>query len=138
MAAEAIVKGATGARLGTADVYYNRVLDRALASNAGRSPNRATNPGNVLDPLTPFTGMTREEIDNASYSLAEGIQFVKGLIDSKTIIVGQAVRNDIDIEYNFPIPLLISLDFRPEFGGSGYYKNNYGSDVALSLRYQFN
>ena len=46
---------------------------------------------------------------------------------------------DIGIEYNFPIPLLISLDFRPEFGGSGgYYNNNYGSDIALSLRYQFN
>jgi hypothetical protein len=44
---------------------------------------------------------------------------------------------DIGIEYNFPIPLLISLDFRPEFGGNGYYKNNYGSDVAISLRYQF-
>ncbi len=44
---------------------------------------------------------------------------------------------DIGIEYNFDIPLLISLDFRPEFGGSGYYKNNYGSDVALALRYQF-
>jgi len=44
---------------------------------------------------------------------------------------------DIGIEYNFPIPLLISLDFRPEFGGNGYYKNNYGSDIALSLRYQF-
>jgi hypothetical protein len=28
---------------------------------------------------------------------------------------------------------LISLDFRPEFGGSGYYNNNYGSDVALGL-----
>jgi hypothetical protein len=25
--------------------------------------------------------------------------------------------------------LLISLDFRPEIGGNGYYKNNYGSDV---------
>lgn len=44
---------------------------------------------------------------------------------------------DIGIEYNFDIPLLISLDFRPEFGGNGYYKNNYGSDVALGLRYQF-
>lgn len=44
---------------------------------------------------------------------------------------------DIGIEYNFDIPLLISLDFRPEFGGGGYYKNNYGSDVALALRYQF-
>jgi hypothetical protein len=44
---------------------------------------------------------------------------------------------DIGIEYNFDIPLLISLDFRPEFGGNGYYKNNYGSDIAVSLRYQF-
>jgi len=55
MAAEAIVKGATGAKLGTADVYYNRVLDRALGTNAGKSPKCATNPGNVLDPLTNVT-----------------------------------------------------------------------------------
>ncbi|MFT5964351.1 MAG: opacity protein-like surface antigen [Flavobacterium sp.] len=44
---------------------------------------------------------------------------------------------DIGIEYNFDIPLLISLDFRPEIGGNGYYNNNYGSDIALGLRYQF-
>ena len=45
---------------------------------------------------------------------------------------------DIGLEYNFDFPLLVSIDFRPEFGGSnGYYKNNYGSDVALALRYQF-
>lgn len=44
---------------------------------------------------------------------------------------------DIGIEYNFDIPLLISLDFRPEIGGNGYYENNYGSDIALGLRYQF-
>jgi hypothetical protein len=45
---------------------------------------------------------------------------------------------NIGIEYNFDIPLLLSIDFRPEFGGnSGYYTNNYGSDVALALRYQF-
>tara|TARA_R110000868_G_scaffold26223_3_gene101346 strand:+ start:539 stop:1042 length:504 start_codon:yes stop_codon:yes gene_type:complete len=44
---------------------------------------------------------------------------------------------DIGIEYNFDIPLLISLDFRPEFGGNGYYKNNYGSDIALGVKFQF-
>jgi hypothetical protein len=45
---------------------------------------------------------------------------------------------DIGVEYNFDIPLLISIDLRPEFGGNGgYYNNNYGSDVALALRYQF-
>jgi hypothetical protein len=44
---------------------------------------------------------------------------------------------DVGIEYSFDIPLLISLDFRPEIGGSGYYNNNYGSDIALGLRYKF-
>ena len=44
---------------------------------------------------------------------------------------------DIGIEYNFDIPLLISLDFRPEFGSNSYYRNGYGSDVALALKYQF-
>lgn len=56
MAAEAIVKGATGGALGTADVYYNKVLDRALGSaNAGKSPMRATNPELVNDPITNVT-----------------------------------------------------------------------------------
>ncbi|MDP4284876.1 MAG: RagB/SusD family nutrient uptake outer membrane protein [Bacteroidota bacterium] len=49
MAAEAIVKGATGAQLGGADVYYNIVLDRALGSNAGMDPQCAANPGDVAD-----------------------------------------------------------------------------------------
>ncbi len=45
---------------------------------------------------------------------------------------------DIGIEYNFDIPLLISLDFRPEFGGNdGYYNDNNNFDLALALRYQF-
>lgn len=53
MAAEAIVKGATGAVLGGAEVYYNKILDRALGSaNAGKSPRRATNPELVNDPLS--------------------------------------------------------------------------------------
>ncbi|NQW75675.1 MAG: RagB/SusD family nutrient uptake outer membrane protein [Cytophagales bacterium] len=49
MAAEAIVKGATGAKLGTADVYYNVILDRALASNKGKSPNRAAKANDPTD-----------------------------------------------------------------------------------------
>lgn len=44
---------------------------------------------------------------------------------------------NIGIEYDFDIPLLLSLDFRPEFGGSGYYENNFGTDIAISVRYQF-
>ncbi|HEY9169947.1 MAG TPA: hypothetical protein VIN72_10705 [Lutibacter sp.] len=44
---------------------------------------------------------------------------------------------NIGIEYDFDIPLLISLDFRPEFDLLGNYKKNTDFDIALSLRYQF-
>jgi hypothetical protein len=43
---------------------------------------------------------------------------------------------DIGIEYNFDIPLLISLDFRPEFYFNGY-GDDFGSDIGLGIRYQF-
>jgi hypothetical protein len=57
-----------------------------------------------------------------------------GYKDSGTFLF---IAGDIGVEYDFDIPLLVSLDFRPEIGGSGYYKNNYGSDIAISVRYQF-
>jgi hypothetical protein len=46
---------------------------------------------------------------------------------------------DIGIEYNFDIPLLISLDFRPEIGLVGYdgFSDNFDFDIALGIRYQF-
>lgn len=47
IAAEAIVKGATGGTLGGAEVYYNAVLDRALGANAGANPFKAKNPGQL-------------------------------------------------------------------------------------------
>lgn len=48
------------------------------------------------------------------------------------------MAGDIGIEYNFDIPLLLSLDFRPEvYFGNNYRNDNYGSDIALSIRYQF-
>ena len=43
---------------------------------------------------------------------------------------------DIGIEYNFDIPLLVSLDFRPEFG-FGKFNDDTDFDIALGLRYQF-
>ncbi|RIA09661.1 hypothetical protein OE09_1505 [Flavobacteriaceae bacterium MAR_2010_72] len=43
---------------------------------------------------------------------------------------------DIGIEYDFDIPLLISLDFRPELG-FGNYRDDVDFDIALGIRYQF-
>ena len=45
---------------------------------------------------------------------------------------------NIGIEYNFEIPILISLDFRPEIGIVGDYGKDTDLDLALSIRYQFN
>jgi hypothetical protein len=47
IAAEAIVKGATGAKLGGAEVYYNKVLDRALGTNTGKDPQCAKFPEDI-------------------------------------------------------------------------------------------
>ncbi len=49
------------------------------------------------------------------------------------------LAGDIGIEYNFDIPLLISLDFRPEFGlGSSDFRNdNLDFDIGIGIRYQF-
>ncbi len=46
---------------------------------------------------------------------------------------------NIGIEYNFEIPLLLSLDFRPELGLVGYddFSDSFDFDIALGIRYQF-
>ena len=46
---------------------------------------------------------------------------------------------DIGIEYNFNIPLILSLDFRPELGVVGYdgFSDNFDFDIGLGIRYQF-
>ncbi|KSA13892.1 hypothetical protein [Maribacter dokdonensis] len=46
---------------------------------------------------------------------------------------------DIGIEYNFDIPLILSLDFRPELGVIGYdgFSDNFDFDIGLGIRYQF-
>ncbi|MEO6348816.1 MAG: hypothetical protein ABIO60_12990 [Aquaticitalea sp.] len=49
------------------------------------------------------------------------------------------VGGDVGIEYNFDIPLMISLDVRPEFGlgNSNFDNNNLDLDIAFGIRYQF-
>lgn len=47
---------------------------------------------------------------------------------------------DIGIEYDFDdLPLLISLDIRPELGIIGYgdFDDNFDFDIGLGIRYQF-
>jgi len=61
---------------------------------------------------------------------------VPGGDDSETFVF---VAGDVGIEYNFDIPLLLSLDFRPEigFGDEIYGNDDLDFDIALGIRYQF-
>lgn len=53
--------------------------------------------------------------------------------DSETFFL---IAGDIGIEYDFDIPLLLSLDFRPEIG-FGDVNDDTNFDIAFSIRYQF-
>lgn len=46
---------------------------------------------------------------------------------------------DIGVEVNFDMPLMLSLDFRPEIGVLGYehFSDRFDFDIALGIRYQF-
>ncbi len=44
---------------------------------------------------------------------------------------------NVGIEYEFDIPLLLSLDFRPEIGKNNYYNDTFNSNVALAIKYLF-
>ncbi|MFB9057404.1 hypothetical protein ACFFU9_11700 [Mariniflexile ostreae] len=47
------------------------------------------------------------------------------------------IAGDIGIEYSFEIPLMLSLDFRPELGFNDKYSDDLDLDIALGIRYQF-
>lgn len=47
------------------------------------------------------------------------------------------IGGDIGIEYIFDIPLMLSLDFRPEFAIGNSYLDDLGFDIALGIRYRF-
>lgn len=62
------------------------------------------------------------------------INNVKYKGDSNTVLFA---AGDIGIEYNFDIPLQLSLDFRPEIYFSDNINDDFGPDVALGIRYKF-
>lgn len=47
------------------------------------------------------------------------------------------VAGNLGVEYNFNVPLVISLDMRPELGFNDEYSDDLDLDIALGIRYQF-
>jgi len=150
--AQDISKNALGLRFGDNDGFGGELsYQRALSSNNRLEldlgwRNRDYNKNGYDDNAIKLTGLYQWvwNIDggfNWYAGVGGGVgSYNRDYVDNRSYNDGVYVfaAGDIGIEYNFDIPLLISLDFRPEIGGNnGYYENNYGSDVALALRYQF-
>jgi len=56
-----------------------------------------------------------------------------GVDDTKNTLI---LAGNVGIEYDFDIPLILSLDFRPELG-FGDFNDDLDFDIGLGLRYQF-
>ena len=66
------------------------------------------------------------------------VNYNKNRYDNRDSDIFVLAAGNVGIEYNFDFPLLISLDFRPEFGfGDNDVYDAFAPDIALGLRYQF-
>ncbi|MGV6831100.1 MAG: hypothetical protein ACWA5P_06020 [bacterium] len=142
--AQSIAENAVGLRLGDSDGFGAEISYQRLISDNNRLEfGLGWRDGNTFDAFRVLGlyqwvfpldgnfhwyagaggGIASFDIDNV----------IPGQDDSETTFF---VAGDIGIEYNFEIPLLISLDFRPEIG-FGDFNDDLDFDVALGIRYQF-
>ncbi|MEY3500494.1 MAG: hypothetical protein RL308_2163 [Bacteroidota bacterium] len=141
--AQNISENALGLRLGSNDGFGSEIsYQRKLSSNNRLELDLGWRNGNNVDAIK-LTGLYTW-VWNIDQGFNWYAGFGGGLGSWNTNVNGYKdngifayAAGDIGIEYNFDFPLQISLDLRPEIGGHGYYENNYGSDIALGLRYEF-
>ena len=148
MSAQQISEHALGLRLGDSDgfgaeISYQKSINRSnwVEIDLGWRDSRdfdafkLTGTYQWVEPLDGnfnwFYGVGGG-LGNVDFSAGSGGE----VPDGGLFVFGAGV---IGIEYNFDIPLLISLDFRPEIGLIGYddFSDNFDFDIALGLRYQF-
>lgn len=145
--AQSISENAIGLRLGDSDGFGAEIsYQRALGSNNRLELDLGLRSGNGYDGFKlaglyqwvwvldgNFNWYAGVGGGVASYSFDNA---PVGFDDSETFIFA---AGDIGIEYNFDIPLQLSLDFRPEigFGDEAYRNDDLDFDIALGIRYRF-
>ena len=139
--AQEIADNAIGLRIGDNDGLGTEIsYQRALGDNNRLEIDFGWRSGSVFNAYQ-LTGLYQWvwhlDGDFNWYAGAGGgigsINFDNNDIDGETFIFA---AGDIGIEYSFDIPLLLSLDFRPELG-FGDYRSDVDFDIAFSIRYQF-
>jgi len=144
--AQSISKNALGLRLGDNDGFGGEIsYQRGLKENNRLELDLGFRNSNDVDAFK-LTGLYQWvwQIDGgfnwyagAGAGLGSWSYNKYGVKNNGTYFFG---AGDIGIEYNFDIPLQLSLDFRPELylNSSDFRDNSFGPDVALGIRYKFN
>lgn len=142
--AQEISENAIGLRIGDNDGFGGEIsYQRALGSNNRLEVDLGIRSGNDYDGFK-LAGLYQwvwqlegnfnwyagvgGGLGNYSYDLPAPFKD-----ESETFIFA---AGDIGIEYNFDIPLVLSLDARPELG-FGDFRDDLDFDIALGIRYQF-
>ena len=139
--AQDISPNAIGLRLGDSDGFGAEIsYQRALSDSNRLEFDLGWRSGNTFD------GFKLAGLYQWVWNIDGGFNWYAGVgggvgsynfddndLDDETFLFA---AGDIGIEYDFDIPLLISLDFRPELG-FGTYTDDLDFDIALGIRYQF-
>jgi len=141
VSAQEIADNAIGLRIGDDDGFGTEITyQRALGDNNRLEANLGWRSGDGFDgfKLTGLYQWVWELDGNFNWYAGAGggvgsYSFDNDALDDDTFFF---LAGDIGIEYNFEIPLLLSLDFRPELG-FGDFRDDLGFDIALGIRYQF-
>lgn len=137
--AQIIEKNALGVRIGDNDGFGGEIsYQRYLSDNNRLEFDLGWRDSNNVEAFK-LVGlyqwvMPLEDRFNWYVGLGAGIgSFDAGNNDGTFALIA----GDLGVEYNFKIPLIVSLDFRPELGFNDKYSDDLDFDIALGLRYQF-
>jgi hypothetical protein len=141
MNAQEIADNAIGLRLGDSDGFGAEVsYQRALGDNNRLEADLGWRSGKGYDgfKLTGLYQWVWQLDGDFNWYVGAGggfgsYSFDNNDIDGETFFFA---AGDIGIEYSFDIPLMLSLDFRPELG-FGDFRDDVDFDIALGIRYQF-
>lgn len=93
----------------------------------------------IYDWVFPINSWTRQGEWNWYVGPGAGVGFMISNSESFTIPVSVNIGGQIGIEYQFGIPLNLSLDYRPMINLLGFSDNIWGQffGFALGVRYRF-
>ncbi len=143
--AQTISENAIGLRLGDSDGMGAEIsYQRALGDNNRLEFDLGWRNGNDYDGFK-LTALYQWVFNlEGSFNWYAGAGGGLGSFDGKNDLKDYNdtfiyAAGNIGIEYAFDIPLLLSLDLRPElgFGNDNLNNNDLDFDIAFSIRYQF-